>query len=174
MPSGFEQLSVLIVDDNAHMRALLRALLEAIGISTLAEARDGETAFAHLLEQETDLVLADMTMAPMDGIAFTRKVRTHTDSPNPFLPIIMITGHTGRHRVIEARDAGVNAFLAKPVSTGDIASHITAIITRPRPFVRCRGYFGPDRRRHGTDNHAGPWRRHDDFAVLEAAGEAPS
>lgn len=168
MPTnGLGTLCVLIVDDNAHMRALLRSLLESAGIRQIAEAEDGAGALARLKEREIDLVLTDMVMEPMDGIVFTRTVRTDAGSPNPFVPIIMITGHTERQRVVEARDAGVTEFIAKPVNTQGLVSHITAVIAHPRPFVRGGGYFGPDRRRHKAENYTGPWRRQDDFGEVD-------
>ena len=47
------------------------------------------------------------------------------------------------------------------------SARIAEIVERPRAFVRCDSYFGPDRRRKATDNYAGPWRRHDDFQDLQ-------
>jgi CheY-like chemotaxis protein len=86
-------------------------------------------------------------MAPMDGLALTRFLRTSPASPDPFLPIIMITGFADRERVHAARDAGVTEFLVKPISAAALFSRIYSIIANPRPFVRIGGYFGPDRRR---------------------------
>jgi DNA-binding response OmpR family regulator len=76
----------------------------------------------------------------------------------------MVTGHTERQRVEAARDAGVTEFLAKPITSQNILLRIAEIVDRPRPFVRCDGYFGPDRRRRRDDSHTGPWRRSDDQA----------
>jgi DNA-binding response OmpR family regulator len=101
----------------------------------------------------------------MDGIALTRHIRTSENSPNPFMPIIMVTGHTERARVEEARDAGVTEFLAKPVTPKNLYSRIAEIVERPRAFVRTESYFGPDRRRKTLDSYGGPWRRHDDYDV---------
>jgi CheY-like chemotaxis protein len=115
--------------------------------------------------QRCDLILAYMAMAPMDGIAFTRHLRTSENSPNPFVPIIMITGHTERYRVEAARDAGVTEFLAKPLTPTNLYARIAEIVGRPRSFVRTGGYFGPDRRRKTMETHPGPWRRHDDYAL---------
>jgi CheY-like chemotaxis protein len=112
----FGYLKALVVEDNVHMRALLRSLLTALGMKHVYEAANGTDAFELLREKRPDLVLSDLTMKPMDGIAFTRKVRLSEDSPNPYVPIIMITGHTERHKVEEARDAGVTEFLAKPIT----------------------------------------------------------
>jgi hypothetical protein len=66
-----------------------------------------------------------------------------------------------------ARDAGVTEFLVKPITAHSLFSRIAEIIERPRAFVRCEGYFGPDRRRKNIENYAGPWRRHDDFQDLQ-------
>jgi CheY-like chemotaxis protein len=165
----FDTLRALVVEDNDHMRLLLRELLNAGGIRAVSEAADGETALDVMRSLPCDLILADMAMAPMDGIAFTRHLRTSESSPNPFVPIIMVTGHTERHRVEAARDAGVTEFLAKPVTPGNLFARIAEIVDRPRPFVRTDGYFGPDRRRKALESHKGPWRRHDDHDVTELA-----
>jgi len=164
---GFENLKALIVEDNAHMRALLRALLNSAGIKDVVEAGNGQMAIEILRERKSDLVLSDLAMKPMDGLEFTRYVRNNDQSPNPFVPIIMISGHTEKHRVQAARDAGVTEFLAKPITAHNLFARITEILERPRAFVRCNGYFGPDRRRHQRDDYAGPWRRKDDFQDAE-------
>jgi CheY-like chemotaxis protein len=165
--SSFESLRVLIVEDNQHMRALLRTLLNSVGIREVHEAGNGTAALEVLREKRCDLVLSDLAMKPMDGIDFTREIRLSTRSANPFMPIIMITGYTEKHRVEAARDAGVTEFLAKPITAQSLFSRIAKIVERPRPFVRCDSYFGPDRRRKMTENYAGPWRRHDDFHDLQ-------
>jgi two-component system, chemotaxis family, chemotaxis protein CheY len=161
--AAFEQLKALVVEDNTHMRMLLRSLLLALGIREVLEAGCGEEAFAILRERAPDLVLTDLSMKPMDGIEFTRAVRLSGDSPNPYVPIIMVTGHTERHRVEAARDAGVTEFLAKPITVQNLFLRVAEIVERPRPYVRCARYFGPDRRRREDDAYQGPWRRQGDF-----------
>jgi CheY-like chemotaxis protein len=160
---AFENLKALIVEDNMHMRTLLRELLNSVGIRDVSEAGNGAAAITVMRERRCDLILSDLAMGPMDGIEFTRHVRTNETSPNPFVPIIMITGHTEKHQVMSARDAGVTEFLAKPITASNLYSRIAEIVERPRAFVRAEGYFGPDRRRRVIDSYTGPWRRHDDF-----------
>jgi two-component system chemotaxis response regulator CheY len=159
----FENLKALIVEDNVHMRVLLRELLNSVGIREIYEAANGAAGITVMRERKCDLILSDMAMAPMDGIEFTKTVRTSEQSPNPFVPILMITGHTEKRRVETARDAGVTEFLAKPVTAKNLYARLAEILERPRPFVRSDGYFGPDRRRKLMENYAGPWRRHEDF-----------
>lgn len=158
----FEHLKALVVEDNAHMRTLLRALLAALGLNEVHEAADGGQALALLERVEPDFVLTDLSMKPVDGIAFTLDVRNSPRSPNPFVPIIMVTGHTERARVLAARDAGVTELLAKPITARNLFLRIATIVERPRPFVRSPLYFGPDRRRHNDAFYNGPWRREED------------
>ncbi|MGC9954042.1 MAG: response regulator [Rhizomicrobium sp.] len=153
----------MIVEDNVHMRTLLRSLLTALGIKHVYEASNGADAFVVLRDKSPDLILTDLSMKPVDGIVFTREVRLSHDNPNPYVPIIMITGHTERHKVEAARDAGVTEFLAKPITAQGLFLRIAEIVERPRPFVRCDEYFGPDRRRRKDETFTGPWRRHEDF-----------
>jgi len=160
----FDHLKALIVEDNVHMRTLLKSLLTALGIKHAYEASNGAEAFLIMRDKSPDLVLTDLSMKPVDGIQFTREVRLAHDSPSPYVPIIMITGHTERRKVEAARDAGITEFLAKPITAQGLFLRIAEIVERPRAFVRCEGYFGPDRRRRKDENFTGPWRRHDDFA----------
>ena len=162
-PTGFEGLKALIVEDNMQMRALLRALLNSIGIHDVNEATNGKAAIELLRVRGCDLILTDLAMAPMDGLEFTRHVRNDEDSSNPFVPVIMVSGHTEKYRVEAARDAGVTEFLAKPVTANNLFSRIAEIVERPRAFVRCDRYFGPDRRRRQLENYAGPRRRAEDL-----------
>lgn len=160
--ASIESLRALVVEDNVHMRALIRSVMYALGFKNIREADNGDTAFAFLKEESVDLILTDLSMPVMDGIAFIREVRTSPESPNPYVPIIMVTGHTERHRVEAARDAGVTEFLAKPLTVQKLLLRVLEIVERPRPFVRCAGYFGPDRRRRSDQPYDGPWRRKDD------------
>ena len=164
--SAFEALRVLIVEDNQHMRVLLRSLLNSLSIREICEAGSGAMALELLKEKKCDLVLTDLAMKPMDGLQFTRELRQSERSANPFIPIIMISGHTEKHRVEAARDAGITEFLAKPITPSSLYSRIAEIVERPRAFVRSDNYFGPDRRRKAQEHYAGPWRRHDDFQDL--------
>jgi CheY-like chemotaxis protein len=158
----FDYLKALVIEDNPHMRELLRTLLHALGIKNVSEAIDGTQGFAQLREHKPDFVLTDLSMKPMDGIEFTRLVRSSEDAPNPYVPIIMVTGHTERHRIEGARDAGVTEIIAKPITVQGLFSRVAEIVERPRPFVRAEQFFGPDRRRRAKREFKGPWKRYDD------------
>ena len=142
-----DNINVLILDDNRHMRSLVQSILHALGVKQIREASDAPEAFKELQHFHADVIIADWHMEPLDGLDFVRLVRTAKDSPNPYVPIIMLTGHTEYMRVCEARDAGVNEFLAKPISAKALYSRLTSIIDCPRPFIRTKTYFGPCRRR---------------------------
>jgi CheY-like chemotaxis protein len=154
-------ITILIVDDNQHMRGILKELLRAAGVSDIKEASDPLEAFEYMKSSLIDLLLVDLSMPLMDGVEFIRMVRTNENSPNHFLPIIMITGHSERSRVNAARDAGVNEFLVKPVTAKGLMERLSLIVNRPRNFVKSKQYFGPDRRRRADPNFSGEERRKD-------------
>jgi PleD family two-component response regulator len=158
MGYNLSKLRVLIVDDSKNMRMLVRTVLNAIGVTTVREAGDGVAGLSELRSNPIDIAIIDWVMEGMDGLEFVRQVRSADDSPNLFLPIIMMTGHTERHRIFKARDAGVTEFLAKPITAKTLLLRLTNIIEHPRPFVRAKGYFGPDRRRR-SEEYSGPERR---------------
>jgi two-component system, chemotaxis family, chemotaxis protein CheY len=156
---AFGNLKALIVEDNPYMRELLRTLLHGLGVKHICESADGAAGYEALREHMPDFVLTDLSMKPVDGIAFARRVRMTADSPNPYIPIVMVTGHTERQSIAAARDAGVTEIIAKPITLQNLISRLTEILDKPRPFVRTDDYFGPDRRRRKSQNYTGPWRR---------------
>lgn len=158
--NGFDgrDLKILLVEDNEHFRRLVKTILHAVNVRDVAEASDGKEALELLKTFSADVCVTDWRMEGMDGMTFVRAVRNAPDSPNPFLPIIMCTGYTETTLVLEARDAGVTEFLAKPISARSLLMRLLAIIRNPRPFVRTSTYFGPDRRRRQLD-YPGPDRR---------------
>lgn len=152
-------LSVLIIDDSAHMRHLIKSIVTALGMRNIGEAENGKRGLSILKDFQPDFIICDWSMEPMNGIEFTKQIRLTDGSPNPYVPIIMLTAHAEINRVIIARDAGVNEFLAKPVSVANLYQRIRAIIEHPRQFVRTPDYFGPDRRRRADPLYAGSERR---------------
>ncbi|MSO93389.1 MAG: response regulator [Rhodospirillales bacterium] len=159
---NIQRLNFLLVDDNKFMRSVVRAVLNSWGCKTIAEASDGEEALKELKSFPADIVIADWEMAPMNGIEFARRLRSDPDSPNRFVPVIMLTAHTEAWRVKSAREAGIHEFLVKPVMPKALYERICVLIERPRKFVRAGNYFGPDRHRHKKHHHEGEDRRKDE------------
>ena len=167
----YELLKILLVDDNHHMRLLLSEILRALGVRQLFEASDGAHGLQMMKNHPVDIVMTDLSMQPMDGIDFVRLLRNSPDSPNQMCPVIMITGHSTMQRVNEARNAGVNEFLAKPLTARGVIERLDRVVEHPRPYVRTADYFGPDRRRRADPNFQGPWRRHGDGPQQSAASD---
>ncbi|MFZ0270096.1 response regulator [Caulobacter sp.] len=158
-------LTVLIVDDNAPMREIIGTILKSLGIRKILEANDGVEALKIFTEREIDIVFTDLMMQPVDGLAFIRWVRTSPASSNPYVPIIMITGHATRASLDEAIMAGVTEFLAKPLNARGVLHRVNEVINNPREFVRVGAYFGPCRRRKIDHDYIGQERR----GVVETA-----
>jgi two-component system chemotaxis response regulator CheY len=155
----FSRLRFLVVEDNAHMRRLLRTLLHGFGTRNVYEAEDGAAGLEAFILHGPDIVIADWNMPVFDGLELTSMIRQPGANPNPYVPIIMLTSHTERKRIIQARDAGVTEFLAKPISAKSLHLRIFNVVNNPRAFVKAKNYFGPDRRRTKGTNYTGPEHR---------------
>lgn len=153
------RLQILLVDDNHHILSLFRNILTTFGCRDVITATDGAKGFKMLESFRADIALIDWEMEGMNGLEMTKAIRTSSDSPNPQLPIIMVSAYSEVERVERARDAGVNEFLAKPVSANSIYTRIKMLIDRPRPFVKSDDFMGPDRRRNAHGGYGGPERR---------------
>ncbi len=164
MSYSFDDVRVLVVEDNAPMLEITKTLLATFGIGDVIGAKDGDAGFELYCKFKPDIVITDWMMKPVDGISFARQIRNDPASPNPFVPIILMTGFSERRRVLQARDAGITEFLVKPFTARDLFKRISQIVERPRQFVRSEDFFGPDRRRTVADDYAGPLRRDSDAA----------
>ena len=157
---NIEKVNFLVIEDSDHMRSLIRNILNALGAHFIREARDVRGAYELMGAFPFDIVICDWQMAPVSGLDFVKELRTNKESPYRFMPIIMLTGHSELKRVTEARDAGVNEFVIKPISAKTLYTRIREIIKNPRPFIETQDYFGPDRRRKqakydGAERRAG-------------------
>jgi two-component system chemotaxis response regulator CheY len=155
----FSKLRFLVIDDNAHMRRILRTLLHGFGAREVYEAEDGATGLEAFIHYSPDIVLTDWAMPIFDGLELVQMIRQPGANANPFAPIIMLTGHSEKKRVMEARDAGITEFMAKPISAKALYQRILTVIASPRPFIKTSTYYGPDRRRSVNSNYVGPERR---------------
>ena len=164
----FSRLRFVVVDDNAYMRRIVRTLLHGFGTRDVYEAEDGAAGLEALTRTAPDILITDWATPIFDGLELTRMIRQPDTSPNPFVPILMLTGHSEKRRVTAARDAGVTEFLVKPISAKALFQRIVNIVINPRPFVRTKSYFGPDRRRSANPGYTGPERRRGGDADLIA------
>ncbi|NMM45159.1 response regulator [Rhodospirillaceae bacterium KN72] len=165
-----KNLTILIAEDNAAIRILVRETLKVFGVRHIVECSNGADAFQRVCDQNIDVVILDWQMAPMDGIEATRKIRRKAPAPACEVPILMMTGHTELKRVQAARDAGVTEFLAKPISAASLHQRLMTLFEQPRPFVRASSYVGPDRRRRIA--LGAPQRRAGDGAGQASASPA--
>ncbi len=159
MKIDFSRLRFLMVDDNAHMRRIVRTLLYGFGVRDVYEAGDGATALVMFGQLMPDIVMTDWEMPIVDGLELTQMIRQPDSPANPRVPIIMVTAHCERKHVVAARDAGVTEFLIKPLSAKALRERILSVVLHPRPFIQSKTYFGPDRRRNARASYAGEERR---------------
>ena len=101
------------------------------------------------------MVILDWEMPLLSGAELVRIVRSPGVFPMPDIPIIMLTGHCERWRVVEAVKLGVNEYLTKPVSAKAIYDRLVSIMTQPRPVVQLGDYYGPEPRKLLSDTLEG-------------------
>jgi class 3 adenylate cyclase/CheY-like chemotaxis protein len=116
---------ILIADDNADNLDIFRTRLAAHGYEILT-AVDGEEALARAREHEPDLILLDVMMPKLDGIAVCRRLKA--DAGLPFIPIVMITAKAAPQDVVTALEAGADEYLAKPVDHGALVARVKSML----------------------------------------------
>jgi len=155
---NLSDLTALIVEDQPGMRRVLAHILRELGLREVLEAGSGKDGLSLCAEEKPDVVFTDAAMAPMSGLEMTLKIRSGENGIDPYLPVIMISSYSEVERIMEARDTGINEYLAKPVSVKLVFIRLMSVINNPRSYVRAEEFFGPDRRRRELD-YAGRERR---------------
>jgi len=122
---------VLVIDDHATMRKIIRRLLSQAGIVNVDEAGDGQAALDHLRDPKKhnpDLILCDLHMEPMDGMEFCNTVRRDKSLHDRMPPIIVLTGEQESIALEVVSELGVALVVQKPISAPDLQAHIEQIV----------------------------------------------
>lgn len=146
-----QDLSILLVDDNQYMRKIVRNLLINIGVRRVYEAGDGIAGLEAIRIVTPDVVILDWELPLLNGAEFVRIVRSPGVFPMSDIPIIMLSSHGERWRVIEAVRIGINEYLRKPVSAQALLDRLISIVAKPRPVVQLGDYYGPEPRKLVAD-----------------------
>lgn len=118
-------MNVLVVDDAATMRRIVRSLLRELGLKNVREAEDGQMALEDLKRQKADLVVSDWSMPKMNGIELLRAIRQ--DEVLKDTPVLMVTAEAKKESIMEAVQAGVNNYIVKPFNAKTLEEKLSKI-----------------------------------------------
>jgi len=121
-----KRIKILIVDDFATMRKVIRNLLKQIGYENIVEAENGQIAMRVLQSQKIDFVISDWNMPTMSGLELLKAVRA--DEELKKTPFLMVTAEALKENVVEAVKAGVNNYIVKPFTAEILEEKIKKII----------------------------------------------
>ncbi|MGV9006495.1 MAG: response regulator [Brevundimonas sp.] len=157
----------LVVDDNMQSLELLSQVLMGFRVGQLKSCRSAEEARDMIAGERFDLILIDFDMPVDDGMTLVRHIRAQARQPNYTAPIMILHGHTPVEMVIQARDAGANMVVRKPIAPSILLSRIEWMARNDRDFVAADTYSGPDRRfRNAPIPDEGEERRADAIALV--------
>ena len=142
---------ILIAESNSVFAGLVADMARGLGRRDIVEAYDARSARTELARRPFAFLVLDDDLKDMDGVTFTRRLRTDAASLNRSISIIMISATPDAARIAQARDAGVTEFLRKPFAASHLETRLLSIEAKPRDFVETRAYIGPDRRRRTLD-----------------------
>ncbi len=116
-----EPLKILVVDDEAAVRELLRRGLSQLGNYSVEVAANGSEAIEKVEKDLFDLILTDLKMPEMDGIELLKRIK----GTRPELIVIMMTAHGSVETAVEAMKIGANDYITKPIDFNELLIHIS-------------------------------------------------
>jgi len=165
-PSG---LTALVLDENHYERGISLDQLRMMGFGRVVSAANTGEAWDALMRDNPHIMLMEWLERSGNGLDFVRRVRLSEDLPNRALSIFMLTSRGRQADVEQARRAGADGFLRKPISALALQQRVRRVLVQPQPFIVTATYVGPCRRRKLPDlNYLGPLRRLDDVAAAQA------
>ena len=120
-----KDINILIVDDFSAMRQIIKNLLHEIGFDNTSEADNGQTALPMLKTGNFDFLVTDWSMPDMDGLTLLKTVRA--DEQLGDLPVLMVTAEAKLEQIVDAAEAGVNAYIVKPLTAATLKDKIDKI-----------------------------------------------
>lgn len=160
-------IKILVMDSSSDAAALIKKIFVQLGFTNVVVANDGFSGVQAVKEGDVNLIFTDRELKvvwnvenalevskartgevlPLSGVLFTQRLRQSSNSPNPYLPVIMMLDGVTEEDVGAARDSGVNEVLTRPIQADDFCKRIISIIDNPRLFIAQDNYKGPCRRR---------------------------
>ena len=117
---------ILIVDDSATMRRIIRNNVKAMGYESVIEADNGEVALAKIKSEPIDFVIADWAMPVMNGLELVRAIRS--SATHAHLPVLMITAAGQEEDILQAIQAEVSGYIVKPFEPDVLKAKINQIL----------------------------------------------
>ncbi len=118
-------MKVLVVDDFATMRRIVRNILKQIGFTNIIEADDGKTALKVLKKEKCDLILCDWNMPEMPGIELLNNIRSDDELKD--IPFVMVTAEAQKENIVEAVKAGVTSYIVKPFTAETVTEKLSKV-----------------------------------------------
>ncbi len=143
---NLKTVKALCVDSNAQGLDIVGQTLRGFGMEKIKRAGSSDEAKTILTKESIDLLLCDALLRDGSGYDLIRWLRASKLEPNRFIPVIVVTGHTGASFVEGARDCGANFVVSKPLTPAVLMQRILWVARGGRAFVEAEGYTGPDRR----------------------------
>lgn len=171
---NLRDLVILIADPSPYIGMLTQSMLRGFGATKIVDTRTSVGAMRTLSGQKVDILLCDARLPSHGGLHLTQAIRRNTSNENRTLPILLMCSDTQISTVKNARDAGANMVIAKPMSPASLYDRLTWIAFNPRKFVDTASYFGPDRRFKIEGYPNGVGRRIGDKAVEIAEESGPA
>jgi len=173
---NLRNLTFLVASQNAFYSQIVLRILHSFGAGVAVEARDAASALQILYNNKIDALICDYALPPKGGIDFVRSIRADPHNPRRSIPILVMAGDPKMSIINEARNAGANMVVGKPISPAVLFDRLVWIAHRARKFYESDDYFGPDRRVRFEGFPGGKRRRKDDPAAAavddRAAAEA--
>lgn len=123
-----KNITVLVVDDYALTREMLRSIFKQLGFASVISVEDGKSALAKIREGPIDLVVCDWNMPGMSGLEVLRALRA--DKRYRELPFLMLTAEAYRENVMEALKAGVSDYIAKPFTAQTLSEKLELVLKK--------------------------------------------
>jgi len=118
--------SILIVDDSANIRKLVRVIIKRAGDYEYLEAVDGREGLEKALKYKPDLIILDLIIPKIYGIELIRKIKAHKETKD--IPIIILTSETTYEAVEQAKEAGADIFMGKPFEPKDLRESVRELL----------------------------------------------
>jgi len=171
---NLRDLVVLVADSSSYLSMIIHGMLRGFGTNKVLEVRNSMDVLQALSAQKIDILLCDARLPPHGGLKLTHAIRRKVDNENRMMPILLMSSDTRERSVKQARDAGANMVIAKPISPASLYDRLAWIALTPRQFVDAPTYFGPDRRFKIEGYPGGVGRRKGDNVAPVAEESGPA